>query len=187
MSWEVLFLLLYCGRCIEWAFFFFFLECLVGFFSGTLHFTSVNVPSTLEKKSCFTLFDALYFIWFHALHHILPVPLETPCTRAVYGETEERFWGFGLPFVLYLRQYTATSSSMLAWRISRAEESGELQSMGLPRVRHDWASNTLSKRISENSMPLLPFSSSILLLRVIPSVHSWWWNGISITLVKAYS
>ena len=30
-----------------------------------------------------------------------------------------------------------THSSMLAWRIPWVEESGGLQSMGLPRVRHD--------------------------------------------------
>ena len=33
----------------------------------------------------------------------------------------------------------ATHSSMLAWKIPRTEEPGRLQSMGLPRVRHDLA------------------------------------------------
>ena len=32
-----------------------------------------------------------------------------------------------------------THSSVLAWRISWTEEPGELQSMELQRVRHDWA------------------------------------------------
>ena len=36
----------------------------------------------------------------------------------------------------------ATYSSILAWRISWTEEHGRLQSMGLQRVRHDWATNT---------------------------------------------
>ena len=36
----------------------------------------------------------------------------------------------------------ATHSSILAWRIPWTEESGGLQSMGLPRVRHDWVTNT---------------------------------------------
>ena len=31
----------------------------------------------------------------------------------------------------------ATHSSILAWRIPRAEEPGRLQAMGLQRVRHD--------------------------------------------------
>ena len=34
--------------------------------------------------------------------------------------------------------------SILAWKISQTEEPGGLQSMGLQRVRHDWATNTMS-------------------------------------------
>ena len=37
-----------------------------------------------------------------------------------------------------LEKEMATNSSILAWRISWTEEPGELQSMGLQRVRHDW-------------------------------------------------
>jgi len=33
----------------------------------------------------------------------------------------------------------ATHSSILAWRIPWTEEPGGLQSIGLPRVRHDWS------------------------------------------------
>ena len=36
----------------------------------------------------------------------------------------------------------ATHSSILAWRIRWIEEPGRLQSMGLQRVRHDWATHT---------------------------------------------
>ena len=36
----------------------------------------------------------------------------------------------------------ATHSSILAWRIPLTEEPGGLQSMGLWRVRYDWATNT---------------------------------------------
>ena len=36
----------------------------------------------------------------------------------------------------------ATHSSMLAWRIPWTEEPGGLQSIGLQRVGHDWATNT---------------------------------------------
>ena len=35
-----------------------------------------------------------------------------------------------------LEKGMATGSSILAWRISWAEESGGLQSMGLQRIRH---------------------------------------------------
>ena len=37
----------------------------------------------------------------------------------------------------------ATHSSTLSWRIPRTEEPGELQSMGLQRVGHNRAANTL--------------------------------------------
>ena len=33
-------------------------------------------------------------------------------------------------------------SSILIWKIPWTEEPGRLQSMGSPRIRHDWASNT---------------------------------------------
>ena len=37
----------------------------------------------------------------------------------------------------------ATHSSILAWKIPRTEDSGGVQSMGLQRVGHNWATNTL--------------------------------------------
>ena len=40
-----------------------------------------------------------------------------------------------------LEKGMATHSSILAWRIPWTEEPGRLQSMGLQRVRHDWATN----------------------------------------------
>ena len=40
-----------------------------------------------------------------------------------------------------LEKGMATHSSILAWRIPWAEEPGGLQSMGLQRVGHDWATN----------------------------------------------
>ena len=42
-----------------------------------------------------------------------------------------------------LEKGMATHSSILAQRIPWREESGRLQSMGLQRVKHDWATNTL--------------------------------------------
>ena len=41
-----------------------------------------------------------------------------------------------------LEERTATRSSVLAWRVPWAEEPGRLQSLGLQRVRHNWATNT---------------------------------------------
>ena len=43
-----------------------------------------------------------------------------------------------------LEKGMATHSSILAWRILWTEEPGGLQSMGSQRVRHDWATNTLT-------------------------------------------
>ena len=40
-----------------------------------------------------------------------------------------------------LEKEIATHSSILAWRLPRMEEPGRLQSMGLQRVRHDWATS----------------------------------------------
>ena len=41
-----------------------------------------------------------------------------------------------------LQEGMSTHSSILAWRIPWTEETGRLQSMGLQRVRHDWATHT---------------------------------------------
>ena len=43
-----------------------------------------------------------------------------------------------------LEKETTTHSSILAWKISWTEEPGRLQSIGSQRVRHNWATNTLS-------------------------------------------
>ena len=44
----------------------------------------------------------------------------------------------------HLGKEMATHSSILAWRIPWTEEPLRLWSVGLQRVRHDWASNTLT-------------------------------------------
>ena len=41
-----------------------------------------------------------------------------------------------------LGQETATHTSILTWKIPWMDEPGELQSMGLQRVGHNWATNT---------------------------------------------
>ena len=43
-----------------------------------------------------------------------------------------------------LEKGMVTHPSILAWRIPRTEEPGGLQSMGLQRVRHNWATNTFT-------------------------------------------
>ena len=41
-----------------------------------------------------------------------------------------------------LEKEMATQYTTLAWEIPWTEDPGRLQSMGLQRVRHDWATNT---------------------------------------------
>ena len=44
-----------------------------------------------------------------------------------------------------LEKEMATHSSILAWKIPWTKEPGELESMGLQRVLHDWATSLESK------------------------------------------
>ena len=51
-------------------------------------------------------------------------------------------WVQSLGWEIPLEKGMATHSSILAWRIPWTEESAGLQSMGLQRVVHNWATNT---------------------------------------------
>ena len=53
---------------------------------------------------------------------------------------ETRVWSLGQEDTL--EKEMATHSSILAWKIPWTEESGGLQSMGVQRIGHDWATNT---------------------------------------------
>ena len=57
-----------------------------------------------------------------------------------YIMQETRVWSLGCKDPL--EKGMATHSSILAWRIPWTEELGGLESMGLQRVEHDWATNT---------------------------------------------
>ena len=45
--------------------------------------------------------------------------------------------GIYFPLVVYVEKEMATYSSLLAWRVSRTDEPGELQSVGSQRVGHN--------------------------------------------------
>ena len=47
-----------------------------------------------------------------------------------------------------LEKEMATHSSILVWKIPLTEELGELESMGLQRVRHNWVTNTLEEAMN---------------------------------------
>ena len=51
----------------------------------------------------------------------------------------QEMWIQSLSWEDPLERGMAIHSSIIAWKIPRTEEPGELQSMGLQRVRHDWA------------------------------------------------
>ena len=55
-------------------------------------------------------------------------------------ETQVQFLSWEDP----LEKEMATHSSILVWKIPRTEEPGEVQSMELQRVGHNWATNTLT-------------------------------------------
>ena len=58
----------------------------------------------------------------------------------VVQETRVRYLGCDDP----IEKGMATNSGIFAWRVPWTKEPGELQSMGLQRVRHNWATNTLT-------------------------------------------
>ena len=53
----------------------------------------------------------------------------------------QEMWVWSLGWEDPLEKGMATHSSILAWKIPRTEEPGRLQSMGLQRVRHNWATH----------------------------------------------
>ena len=62
----------------------------------------------------------------------------------VHGVAKSRTWLSEFTFTFHfhaLEKEMATHSSILAWRIPWMEEPGALQSTGLQRVRHDWATS----------------------------------------------
>ena len=55
-----------------------------------------------------------------------------------------------------LEKEMATHSSSLAWKIPWTEDPGRLQSMGLQRVGHDWAT---SLHFTSNLIPEIPLNT----------------------------
>ena len=66
----------------------------------------------------------------------------------------------------------ATHSSIIAWRIPWTEEPGRLQSMGLRRVRHDWATS-LSLSFSTESTNCYIFEN------FLEDLRTWAWDVIN--------
>ena len=66
----------------------------------------------------------------------------------------------------------AAHSSILAWRIPWTEEPGGLQSMGLQRVRHDWATKHSTEQCVyvNPSLPIYPSFPPLISIRLSTSV-----------------
>ena len=86
--------------------------------------------SSKKKKDC----EA--FSWPHSLNQA-SVVAQTVKRLPTMWETQVRSLGWEDP----LEKEMATHSSALAWKTPRMEEPGRLQSMGLQRVGHDWATS----------------------------------------------
>ena len=61
-------------------------------------------------------------------------------------------WLLSLGWEDPLEKGMATHSSILAWRIPWTEKPGRLQSMGLQRVRHNWATFTFHGNLEDNGV-----------------------------------
>ena len=71
-----------------------------------------------------------------------------------------------------LEKEMATQSSILAWKIPRTEEPSRLQSMGLQRVGHDWATSlhfslTLNNLANINTKDKLIMTALYVLLKFL--------------------
>ena len=89
---------------------------------------------------------------------------------------ETQVWSLGQEDPLE-EEEMATHSSILAWKIPRTEEPGVLRSMGLQKVRHDWATAHTYTLYCRTLLFIHSIYNGLRLL--IPSHHSW------ISLVRA--
>ena len=84
--------------------------------------------------------------------------------------------GISALIIAPLEKEMATHSSILAWRIPRAEKPGRRQSLGLQRVRHDWATNTHTH--THNSTPEGSLSPCRDTTRSYPSMSQKWISSV---------
>ena len=80
-----------------------------------------------------------------------------------------------------LEKEMETHSSTLAWKIPWMEEPGRLQSMGLQRVRHDWATSLHFTRFRAHPNPMWPYLNlirpvKVLFLNKVTVTESHFWQ-----------
>ena len=101
--------------------------------------------------------------WFPITFSIQPNVLPCPVLYLVFlggSEVKESAYQWGkwvqsLGWQDPLEKGLATHSSILAWRVTWIEESGELQFMGQRRARQDWLTNTHTRAISSTCLFIL--------------------------------
>ena len=105
-------------------------------------------PDSSEVEVVFLVF--LYLVWFAstawACAELFSVPYSffvfccrgSQATGSSLSHFLYLFFHLSVHVSLYLEESLATHSSILAWRIPRAEEPGGLQSIGLQRMGHGW-------------------------------------------------
>ena len=76
---------------------------------------------------------------------VLGASLVAQTVKNLHAVLETWVWSLGQEDSL--EKGVAILSSVLAWRIPWTEEPSKLPSMGSPRVRHDWATNTFKSKL----------------------------------------
>ena len=90
-------------------------------------------------------------------------------------------WVWSLGWEDPLGKEMATHSSIIAWKISWTEEPGELQSMGLQRGGHDWATNTNTPALQADSLPVWDTREGLLINLPCPSGSSPLWDIVPLS------
>ena len=145
--------------------------------------TPLSIVSSLNSPMFICLLPVPYLIHFYNIalkieHYITSI-----------------FWHMG-----NLEKGMPIHSSILAWRISWAEEAGSLQCVGSRRIRHDWATNSTTIKSSLHSFNppfhTLPFPLRFLILQTPHSHLSaqlcgfesiWWCSSIPCPLPPWYT
>ena len=137
----------------------------------------LNMPANLENSAMAT---GLEKVSFHSN------PTERQCQRMFKlphncthftclqcGRTQVRCLGREDP----LEKEMATHSSTLAWKIPWTEEPGRLQSMGLQRVGHDWATSLHTSHTSKIMFKILQARLQQFVKRELPDVQAGFRKG----------
>ena len=86
-----------------------------------------------------------------------------------------------------LEKEMATHSSILSWKIPWTEEPGGLQSMGLERIGHDWAEQSLPERTSSSTELINSAPCSYPTLCSFVTIVIVYWNYFCLCLFLLYS